>query len=455
MEPTTGSTVLRSAPLGDNPPVSKTVAGASALLQDLQGVTAAHEQLARVSEEAYKTSNKVQSDPDQAIGELADQLKELVCSYAYTHDVYLSPRSETPKSRSAKGTPAAWEKDPSKLAEPVVNPLTVPSFPGNLFYMACRDDLAGYNPDLAAAFAAAKQANKDQMAADPAYVPKTDTAMLAGLMPLYAVPRGDIPAELLTRWSNLIDLTAEDTWTLEGTPITVRTEADEVIAIAGLQQEADYRLFCFIQKLDEILEGIPLLQAQQLVSIFQQLGYSPNHAGTWLARGRILLEPRGRVGTAMLQCFTERRSLAELRDVWDWVGSKTVADSFPPENELESDSSLRALAVRSLNYVNLDRGDLLAGFDVSLDQDDETRVGRIQGTLERWKTQFDHWGGILGFDGIVLVAALTALERCKMAVKLGKSDDDLTKLAADGTRLAGYLSNAGPLVQAFQALEGN
>ena len=443
----TGAT--RASSPGVDPEVGKVVANASGLAQDLQAVTELQNQLSRVATAASQDAQNTMVDPSATLNKLCGHMKELVCSYVYLYDATLSPSSETPSVQTA--TPVDYEKDPAKLLSAIRNPLTVPALPGNLFQLACGDDSLGlqeYNYDLYTLL--------NDSSFQALYEGTTDAQKVAACIPRYAIPRAqsdpEIPDALKQRWADLLTLNAADQ-VVNGVQ-TVHTEADEVIAIAGLQTLADYQAFTALRLLDQILKDINYTYADQLISAYQWASGNPLHQGIWLARGVKALGGTSTIMDALVGYLSDRRPASEFhadqlasgfetQALWEWLASPIVGGA-PPSAEVEANPVLKAIETASIAYVGTLRAALLS----SLGSTQATMVSRFNS----WHNTLAQRGGILGFEAIALVAALTALERVRVAASLNRSEAEIAGYAADGLRLAGYVSNAGPLQDAFQAL---
>lgn len=448
MELLTGTAALRAGPIGTNPEMAKVVSTAANLVRDLQALSVTQDQLGRVASNAAKDAQKAVEDPNGTLVKMCNHFKELLCAHVFTYDFRLSPSSEIPRVQTF--TPPTYEKDPAKLLEVVSKPLEIPSMPGNLFYTACGDNIEARNPELFAVLE------------DPTFQAQHEgeslSEQVAFLMPRYAFPDySAIPSELRQRWSDLMAMTAVDTFTLGGQQVTVKTETDEVLAIAGLRSIADYKAFTALRLLDSYVEKIRLSDAQRLVSLYQQAGANPNNYGVWLSRGAVLVAGKGSITEALSAYLAEKRISTEYQAVWQWLGSTPLVEAPPDLSVITGDSILAAAQALSIAYIAPSTGtglhtSLWTAFGVGSSNTEQERADAFANKLAQWHDSLNTLGGILGFQAVALVAAITALERVKTAAQQDLAEDILNRVANEGLRLARYVSNAEPLQEAFQAL---
>lgn len=439
-------TALRSSSPGSDPQLSKVAASAAGLLRDLQALSATQEQLGRVATQASVDAQGAVEDPDGTLEKLCGHLKELVCSYVYTYDEELSEASEMPSSQTYLAP--THEKDPAKLLMSVTTPTTIPALPGNLLYLACGDDVQTVNPDLYAVLTS--QNFQD------AHVGETDTQKITALMPLYTIPgTASLPMDLRNRWADLLALTAQDTWQLTGGyEFSVKTSALEAVPIVGLRTVAGYQAFMALQELDSWFEQISVADARRLTGLYQEEGEDPNHKGVWLAYGKLALLGKATVTDVLMGILTERRDPHEFQDFWNWLGSTPTPGVAPNLSLINDDPDLYALQQASMNYADSLRESLLTGFEVDDQLGSQAKATAFQTKITQWRTTLKQQGGVLGAQAVLLVAALTALERVRVAANQRLSEELVQKYGTEGSKIASYLFNAEPLQDAFAALGG-
>lgn len=484
---TVGLLATRSGNVPPGRTLGQGTTGVSRLIRDIQGLQMLDEQLAGAGMRGAEAAQKTYDDADESLLGMLEAFRELVCSYLFTYDDKLSTTSETPAVRTwaaqwyHPNAPTVVTSLP-QLEAPLTSPLTLPSFPGNLFYLATQDDMQRHNRKLF-----------EQIVADRvSYPDKTDAQLVAARLPYHAVqPDVYLPKVLCDRWKALLNNTAGSTVQLglyaDGSPATVSNvqhHAEEVIGIAGLQTLHGYQRFMVLRDLSRYLEAVPLETAHQLVTFVassDQLDLEAAGPGglasTWLAYGKLVLSPYPDLKSVLFERLSERRSAEGMRPVWEWLTKlDTVSDADPLSNKQDEhgyflpQAEWRNLAAYCEQFVRERKPDFvqwlgrnastLALFmegDPSTVLDPASPESRLQ--LIGWLGQVRSVGGILGFEGVLLLAILTALDRCRTVLLtrgsadyVGDPDSDLKQYAQEGLDLVQYLSNKGTLPGMFGAL---
>jgi len=442
MNLSTGQHTLRSAALGSNPEVAKVVSNAASLVQDLKGLTALQGHISRVTADAADSTRMIAEDPANALAALCKNMRELVCSYVYTYDKNLSPLSSIPSLQTY--TRPGYQKDPAILEANISSSLAIPSIPGNLYYLAAQDNLETYNPVLYSVYQTEKLANPE----------KSDAEIISELLPFYAfnnLHSGALAAhpDLLSRWGQLTNLSATETWTLSGSQVSIKPEADEVIAIAGFRTVNNYKCFMALRYLDTLLDQISYSDANIVVSLYQQYGADPTNYGVWLSKLKTLCKGKPNISNIVLDYLADKRLSSEVTEIWSWISTTPSIEAV--SQDLQSvilSVQLDTIESLSKNYISGSGSDnkydkLILSFD-----------GQAPATVfAGWKQNVKSYGGVLGFEAFALVASLTALDRVKKAAELNLSDEIIEGYAAEGYRLSAYVSNGQVLREAFKQLK--
>lgn len=457
-----GNYALRSNIPGSDPEVAKVVSTAANLVADLQALSLTQKQISRVSSQAVSDVELVSDDPGLFLSKSCDNMKELVCSYLFTYDEEISAFSEIPAVSQYLLDNPTYEKEPEQILSILNTPLLVPAIPGNIFYTACGNNIQLHNPALYSQYIQQKTL----------YPAKTDTEIIVALLPKFMFPGSytggnQIDPDLSSRWQDLLLLTNDvniedktDTFMLDGDLITVTRQSDEVIAIAGLRTKQNYKAFMALRNLDNLLDSISFLNARTLVLLYQEAGASPYHVDIWLAKLKLLLAGKNNLTSLLMNYFTNRQTLEEYQDIWSWFGQVPVTSESTPADLtdiLESNAELKNIKNLSMSYIaplgaTGDYYYLLDVFGTSTEHTDVQRSAAFSGVFVNWYNQLRSRGGILGVEAVILAACLTALERIKVGASVNQSDSFISWYASDGLRLSGYLSNPGPIKNAFKSL---
>lgn len=439
---------IRAKVPSSDPSVLETVQTATNLVQDLRALKLLQDYLSRVSGAAADTSDTVIENPAMALKSYTQQMRNFIVGYLLTHDESLSPLSEIQSSKIYQGS--ASIKDPQHFESILANNLLVPAIPGNLFYMSCGENLEEHNLDLYNTYQTVKSL--------PENVNKLPAEIIASLIPLYPVSglrsgANQIPQVLLSRWASILDMTAENTWTIDN--LTVTTELEELIPIIGLRSITNYKAFMSLRILDRLLEEIPYNVAAAMKSLYQQAG-QPNHPEVWLSNLKYTLRNPTSISEILMSYFTEKNLLEEYLNTWNSLSAvPSNSNNTPTElvSVLSSNSNYQAAAAKSTNYINNFLSILLSTYGGSNTLTSSERVDLFTNTFETWKTTLSSFGGILGAEGLIAIVAINQLNRISNYSAIPTANDELlTKLGKEGLAVSSYLSNAQFLESAFAGL---
>jgi hypothetical protein len=445
MNITTGSNVLRASNPGLNPEVSKVVSEATNLSLDLQGIKNLQDQVARVAVSASNDAQALPASINSSTTSLIKHMKELVMSYVYTYDNMLSPGSEIAWTQDVPDVPHT--KDVSTLKSRIAAKLDVPSIPGNLFYVACRDNVQDRNLDLYDALTSYRQLNPTDLS--------SDTELIASnFMPRFLFPGyNSLPDSLKTRWGSIASNTATSNFTINNQSITLDPSLHEVVAIAGLRTVSDYLAFSKILYLDNILKNIKSITALRLITFYTESGVSGTSVDLWLAQGKLALNNSSSLLGFLYNFFATKKSSDYLTNLITWLTSEVTLELDPNIPEISNDPDLISLISlsRSLGSDVINgHSSIMQSLGISTG-DLNYKKNIVTTLLSSWATRLQVQGGNLGYQAALLCAAITGLDRLAAAVDSDNSDQ-IKKCAADGLELCNYITNASSLQSAFEAL---
>jgi hypothetical protein len=430
---------LRARIIEANAPVSEVVENAVAISQDIDSLKVVQDQIARVSRNSIEALNTIKTSPMLAMSKLCTQLKEIMCSYIYTHDSRLSPVSEIESSVNYNFSKQP-EKNPEVLKKRLDYDLSIPSLPGNIFYLAMSSNLESYNSDLYSLFNSKKL--------DPANSSKSEIELMLSCFPQYILPGyNSIP--------NVLKSTIAESLDLQKIKDDPSKNLFQLFSAYVLRTESDHNIFKAIVNLDTILKELDTGVCYQVLSIYTQQNVSAREPSAWMLKLKTLLPQGQSVVELLMSMFIGRETTNFGTDsFWWWF-----FDSNPIENTVRYPDQVSSIIQANPKFKDAVDKSFEATSDLlqSIKQDFITNAAStnsdFKSKLNSWKTAANQIGGPLGSQAIVLIICFTVLCRIEaLSADSEATGDKIKILAGEGIKYSKYLFNGAHIANIFQVL---
>lgn len=433
---TDSSNGVRSKDLKENVSIASIVENVTKITKDIENIKNMKDHISKVAEQSLESIKNIDVNPEKFLSKMCDSMKELAASYVHTFNDELSKLSEIGSSKKVAETQQE-EKNYDKLKEKLESKSSFPSMPGNLFYLATKDSVSTYNPDLNAKIAQLKQNNPEN---------KTDSQLLVSLLPEYAFPGyNSLDSRIKTAFSE-----AKNIESIKQNP---GRDMTDMVAAIGIRDGNDYEKFKELQLIDVELKKITVFAATIGISFAVQSNHPVQSYYIWLLKLKSILGEQT-ISDKLIDLFSGRTSdtgNTKLSQAWDFIFNTQLQDeNLSPELNLQKEnfSELRVAMEVSNDFTRNTLPLIRAKFPTSIRQD-----------TARWKATLQNESDPLGFQGNLLLLCLLCLDRIKILAEDTSQVNTLKEgqimlIAKEGKKYASYLSNGEKLVKAFSDLGG-